>query len=162
MNVVFDASPLITACKFKAAGKRVIDHLLAGCRISISPAVEEEVAILGARYPDGVVAGQHIADGRIRVVNLGARRWEHLLSAYAMGDGERESMELCGQEPDVEALMTDDYLAFIAGTRLGLKVWMLPDLVVELARPGDLVITMGAGDIWKACEEIIRRLGEGV
>ena len=38
----------------------------------------------------------------------------------------------------------------------------VPDLVVELARPGDLVITMGAGDIWKACEEIVRRLGERV
>ena len=38
----------------------------------------------------------------------------------------------------------------------------VPDLVVDLARPGDLVITMGAGDIWKACEEIVRRLGERV
>ncbi|MBI3781645.1 MAG: UDP-N-acetylmuramate--L-alanine ligase, partial [candidate division NC10 bacterium] len=38
----------------------------------------------------------------------------------------------------------------------------VPDLVVELARPGDLVITMGAGDIWKACEEIVRRLQERV
>ena len=36
----------------------------------------------------------------------------------------------------------------------------VPDLVVDLARPGDLVITMGAGDIWKACEEIVRRLQE--
>lgn len=35
------------------------------------------------------------------------------------------------------------------------------DLVVDLARPGDLVITMGAGDIWKACEEIVRRLQAG-
>jgi UDP-N-acetylmuramate--alanine ligase len=34
----------------------------------------------------------------------------------------------------------------------------IPDRVVELARPGDLVITMGAGDIWKAGEEIVRRL----
>lgn len=36
----------------------------------------------------------------------------------------------------------------------------IPDRVVELARPGDLVITMGAGDIWKAGEEIVRRLNE--
>jgi len=34
----------------------------------------------------------------------------------------------------------------------------IPALVVELARPGDLVITMGAGDIWKASDEILRRL----
>ncbi len=31
-------------------------------------------------------------------------------------------------------------------------------LVVELARPGDLIITMGACDISKACEEILHRL----
>jgi len=37
----------------------------------------------------------------------------------------------------------------------------VPDLVLELARPGDLVITMGAGDIWKACEEIVHRLEAG-
>jgi UDP-N-acetylmuramate--alanine ligase len=38
----------------------------------------------------------------------------------------------------------------------------VPDHVVALARPGDLVITMGAGDIWKASEEIVRRLEERV
>ncbi len=34
----------------------------------------------------------------------------------------------------------------------------IPDRVVELARSGDLVITMGAGDIWKAGEQIVSRL----
>ena len=29
-------------------------------------------------------------------------------------------------------MVTDDYLAFVAATRQGLKAWMLPDLVVEL------------------------------
>jgi len=37
----------------------------------------------------------------------------------------------------------------------------VPKLVLELARPGDLVITMGAGDIWKACEEIVHHLEAG-
>ena len=37
----------------------------------------------------------------------------------------------------------------------------VPDLVIGLARPGDLAITMGAGDIWKTCEEIVRRLERG-
>jgi hypothetical protein len=40
----------------------------------------------------------------------------------------------------VEALVTDDYLAFVAATRLGLKAWMLPDLVLELAERGSLTI----------------------
>jgi UDP-N-acetylmuramate--alanine ligase len=38
----------------------------------------------------------------------------------------------------------------------------IPELVTEMARPGDLIITMGAGDIWKACDEIVRRLEERV
>ena len=38
----------------------------------------------------------------------------------------------------------------------------IPDLVIELARPGDLVMTMGAGDIWKTCDEIVRLLEQGI
>jgi UDP-N-acetylmuramate--alanine ligase len=37
----------------------------------------------------------------------------------------------------------------------------VPEMVRELARPGDMVLTMGAGDIWKACEQIVRRLEAG-
>ncbi|MBZ0160722.1 UDP-N-acetylmuramate--L-alanine ligase [Candidatus Methylomirabilis sp.] len=38
----------------------------------------------------------------------------------------------------------------------------IPDRVVDLARPGDLVITMGAGDIWKTGEQIVNRLEDRV
>jgi hypothetical protein len=51
LTVVFDAAPLITACKFEIQGKPVIDHLLSGYHIVIAPGVEEEVAVLGASYP---------------------------------------------------------------------------------------------------------------
>ena len=50
-----------------------------------------------------------------------------------MGDGERDSIALCSHESEVDAWVTGDYLAFMAATRQGLKVWMLPNLVVELA-----------------------------
>lgn len=136
MNVVFDAGPLITACKFEVEKKLVIDHLLTDCRVLIPPSVEEEVAIMGAIYPDGVAAGERIADGRIRVVSVSARRWDRHLHEYALGDGERDSIGLCGQEPNVQALVTDDHLAFVTATRLGLAVWMLPDLVIELMSRG--------------------------
>jgi hypothetical protein len=33
---------------------------------------------------------------------------------------------------------TDDYLAFVVATRLGLKAWMLPDLVLQLTERGSL------------------------
>ncbi len=134
MKVVFDAGPLITACKFEVAGSPVVDHLAAFCEIMIAPRVEEEVAILGARYVDGLIAGERIAKGVIQVVSVKVRKWTDHLSGYSLGEGERQSIELCGQEGGVDGLVTDDYLAFMAATRLGMKTWILPDLVIELTR----------------------------
>jgi UDP-N-acetylmuramate--alanine ligase len=37
----------------------------------------------------------------------------------------------------------------------------LGDAVLAAVRPGDIVLTMGAGDIWKVGEEIVRRLETG-
>jgi UDP-N-acetylmuramate-alanine ligase len=34
--------------------------------------------------------------------------------------------------------------------------------VVAEARPGDTVLTLGAGDVWKLGDEVLRRLGAGV
>jgi UDP-N-acetylmuramate--alanine ligase len=34
----------------------------------------------------------------------------------------------------------------------------VPELLAEIVQPGDLVITMGAGDIWKAAAELVERL----
>jgi predicted nucleic acid-binding protein len=133
LTVVFDAGPLITACKFEVFGKLVIDHLLAECRVIIAPSVEEEVAVLGAAYPDGVAAGERIARSEVQVVPVAGQKWERHLKVYALGKGEQDSIALCGQLQDVEALIMDDYLAFLVAARLGLKVWMLPDLIVQLA-----------------------------
>jgi len=143
LTVVFDAGPLMTACKFESLGKLVIDHLLPECCIMISSSVEEEVAVLGAGYPDGVAAGERIVQGVIHVEPVTARKWARHLADYALGDGEKDSIELCGQVEEVEALVTDDYLAFVAATRLGLKAWMLPDVVLELGERGSLTTEVG-------------------
>ncbi|MDQ1328752.1 MAG: UDP-N-acetylmuramate--alanine ligase, partial [Candidatus Poribacteria bacterium] len=34
----------------------------------------------------------------------------------------------------------------------------IPDHVIKIARSGDVIITLGAGDIWKIGKEIVRRL----
>ena len=91
LTVVFDAAPLITACKFEVQGVLVIDYLLPECCIVIAPRVEEEVAILGARYPNGVVAGERIARGGIQVMAVAERKWTRYLADEALGDGERDS-----------------------------------------------------------------------
>lgn len=148
LTVVLDAGPLITACKFEVYGKLVIDYLLLGCRIIIASSVEEEVAVLGADYPDGIAAGERIARGDIQVVPVVRRKWERHLETYALGVGERDSIELYGQVEGVEALVIDDYLAFVVATRLGLKVWMLPDLVIQLVKRGSLTVNQ-ATDILK-------------
>jgi predicted nucleic acid-binding protein len=96
--------------------------------------VEEEVAVLGAGYPDGVAAGERIAQGAIQVVPVVTRKWTPHLADYALGEGEKDSIELCGQ------VATDDYLAFVVATRLGLKAWMLPDLVLQLTERGSLAV----------------------
>jgi len=36
----------------------------------------------------------------------------------------------------------------------------IPDHVMKIAQPGDLIITLGAGDIWKVGKEIVKRLSE--
>jgi UDP-N-acetylmuramate--alanine ligase len=36
----------------------------------------------------------------------------------------------------------------------------LTEAVLAVAQPGDLVITLGAGDIWRTAEEVVRRLAE--
>ena len=74
--------------------------------------------------------------------SISTRRWERHLYKYTMGDGEQDSIELCGQETNIEAIVTDEYLAFIAAARLGLKVWMLPDLIVELVNQGKLTVRL--------------------
>jgi UDP-N-acetylmuramate--alanine ligase len=37
----------------------------------------------------------------------------------------------------------------------------VPGFLISRVRPGDMVITMGAGSVWKAGEEFLRRLGKG-
>lgn len=139
MVVIFDAGPLITACKFMFQGKLVVDYLSTKCQIIIPSAVEEEVAILGARYSDGIAAGERIARGEIQVMPVKERLWAGRLASYALGSGELDSIELC-RSAEAEVLVTDDNLAFIVATRLGLKACMLPDLIAELAKRGDLEI----------------------
>lgn len=142
LTVVFDAGPLITACKIEVQGKPVVDYLLSGSCIVVAPSVEQEVAVLGARYPDGVVAGERVAEGLIRVVPIASRKWARHVANYNLGKGEKDSIILCDQVEDVEALVTDDYLAFVVAIRLGLKAWMLPDLVVQMTERKSLTVAV--------------------
>jgi len=138
MTVVLDSGALITACKFAVSGELIVDGILRGCRVLVEQAVEDEVAVLGAGYADGIAAAERIAQGSLEVAAVRERKWRRHLAAYALGAGDVGSLELCGQSDDQPTLVTDDYLAFVVGTRLGLTVQMLPDLLVALVECGEL------------------------
>ena len=74
-----------------------------------------------------------------------SRKWARHLAGYAMGDGEKDSIALCRQMEEVEAIVTDDYLAFVAATRLAQKAWMLPDMVLEMTECGSMTIEVAEG-----------------
>ncbi len=117
ISAVFDAAPLITACKFQVEGQLIVDYLLSGCHIHIASKVEAEVAIMGSSYADGLAVAKRIARGEIQVVPVTADHLAQRLSAYALGDGERLSMEVALQMGPEIIFITDDYLAFIAASR---------------------------------------------
>jgi len=74
LTVAFDAAPLITACKFRAEAKLAVDHLAPVGRILVPPSVEEEVAVVGAAYADGVAAAERIARGEMEVCAVQRRQ----------------------------------------------------------------------------------------
>jgi UDP-N-acetylmuramate--alanine ligase len=41
------------------------------------------------------------------------------------------------------------------------KLEAIPDRLRRMIRPGDLVLTLGAGDVWKVGEELIRYAAGG-
>ncbi len=94
-KLIFDAGPLITACKFDVAGRLIVDYILDHCQIIIATSVRDEVVITGAQYPDAQAAQQRIDGGQITVLAPpSASDLERLLAPYGLGDGEQHSILL--------------------------------------------------------------------
>jgi hypothetical protein len=133
-TLIFDAGPLITACKFSAGGQLVIDHVLDHCEVVVATSVRDEVVIAGARYPDAQMAQQRIGQGQIAVLSPPPDPdLETLIAPYGLGDGERESILLTGHT-DLEGstLVIDDHLAYLVSDRLGRRKRFLLDVIVDL------------------------------
>lgn len=59
--------------------------------------------------------------------------------------GERLAQEIQAASPHVRVSHVDDMTA-------------VPDYLMQLLRPGDIVVTMGAGDIWRTAKAVAERL----
>jgi len=137
---IFDAGPLITACKFEVDRQAVIDHLLAHCQIVVAESVRDEVVVAGARYADAQIAKERIDNGKISVL---APEFlpdlTGLIAPYKLGQGEQDSLLLVNdsslQNP---ILVVDDHLAFLVSTRLGQSCYFLLDAIVELTRMANM------------------------
>lgn len=133
-HLIFDAGPLITACKFSVGGRLVIDHILDHCPIVIAASVRDEVILAGARYPDADAARQRIEQEQIVVLvpDPNPER-EALIAPYNLGDGERDSILLAGDAGSSEVVLAiDDHLAYLVADRLGHKKRFLLDIIVDL------------------------------
>lgn len=73
---------------------------------------------------------------------------------YFVRDSERERQAVRATDLVEQVCAADGHAVHIPdfGT--------IVDTLVDELRPGDLVITMGAGDIWKVADELVRRLRE--
>lgn len=141
-ELILDAGPLITACRFNAAGKVVIDHLLAVCDITIASSVRDEVVVAGQRYLDAQIAQQRIDETSIRVMSPPVDHdLKALIEVYGLGQGEQDSILLTHHNDLVDAtLVLDDHLAYLVSDRLGVRKRFLLDVIADLARDGDLDI----------------------
>ena len=151
-KLILDAGPLITACKFSAAGRVVIDYLLDACEIIVAESVRAEVVVAGARYADAQVAQERLNQGQIVALpppidsDLG-----ELLVPYGLGSGEQDSILLTEHTELQDAtLVIDDHLAYLVSDRLGRRKRFLLDVFADLAR----VRALDRG----AAEEIVRAI----
>ncbi len=133
-KLIFDAGPLITVCKFSAAGQLVIDHLLNHCRISIATSVRDEVVVAGKRYPDAQVAQKRIDAGQIAVLSPPSNPpLETLIGPYKLGAGEQDSIRLAEHTAMHNAILViDDHLAYLVSDRLGQQKHFLLDIIANL------------------------------
>lgn len=140
MKPIFEAGPLISACKYTVQDRPVIEVLTSLLPITIPAAVYQEVVMAGSRYPDAAVARQQVEKGRITVetpqpnTDLSA-----LLSLYRLGKGETEAIVLTAEKMVQEtavSLIVDDILAYVVCDRVKVNKLLFLDFLVMLTQEG--------------------------
>ena len=139
-ELILDAGPLITACKFTVAGRLLVDYLLDCREIAVAESVRDEVVLAGTRYPDARAAHQRIESRQIAVLAPPEQPdIRALLQHYDLGVGERDTLLLGYHLTLPQAtLVIDDHLAYLVSDRLGQRKRFLLDVVLDLADATEL------------------------
>ena len=73
---------------------------------------------------------------------------------YFVRDSEREKDCICSEDLVAQIRLHGGVATYIESFE------RIVNHLVERVRPGELIVTMGAGSIWKVADEVVRRLGE--
>ena len=141
LQVVFDAGPLITSCKFSVRGRLVLDFVLDGCSVTIPSAVGGEVMRAPTKFEDAREARQRVDTGKIQVaMPQPDPSMQAILDLYGLGEGEEQSILLMHQQ-EFTSLIVDDHLAYLVADRLRVSKRFFLDLIVCLQQAGQLNVT---------------------
>ena len=142
MKLIFDASCLITAAKFKSGSRFVLDRIADTHQIIIPPQVKKETVADGLKqgYTDAVEIGRRVKKGLIMVKAISNKMpvLEKVLDDYGVESGDREVLLLAEDTADYDFLVTDDQMLYIIAHRLELKVSFLPDLICKITSLGTI------------------------
>lgn len=140
-RLIFDAGPLITACKFTVRGSPIIDYILEHRVIAIAASVRDEVVKAGSRYPDASTAQQRIMHGLIDVLSPLSTKpdIDAALKLYQLGIGEYDSILLATDAAaPTPTVVLDDHLAYLVSDRLHRRQRFLLDVIIDLVRSDNL------------------------
>jgi len=143
-KLIFDAGPLITACRFTVRGQAVIDHILQICEITIADSVHDEVVVVGQRYSDAQIAAQRVSQGSVHVQSPPEdHALKTIIQIYGLGRGEQDSILMTKHENRGDAtLVVDGHLAYLVSDRLGVKKRFLLEVIADWATNGSISVEL--------------------
>ena len=155
LPTLFDSGALITSAKFRVRGKLIIDYLVDGCRIILSPEVKHETIDMGLLfdYQDAQDLAERLNTGSFQVLDTAIRdhELESALTALGLENADCAAIHTYKQMSKQTKLITDDHKLFICATRLGLSVIFLPDLILMLVNKGYMKASL-ATEIFEAMQ----------
>jgi len=137
LQVIFDTSPLITLCSFRAQEELAIEHLLPFLDALVVQTVSIE-STANPKYADAKAIQLFLGNQQILSLPIPTTSLDSVIDQYTkLGNGERDTLRLAITNPQAQVIL-DDYLAFVIATRFHLRPLLLLDLLVLLVESHNL------------------------